>query len=102
MLLATRSFLGGAAQALETFYQSIAHAPTLTPWPSDILLSLGDTRRHDATAAAGERIQGHRLAAKHWILPRLGGGAHAYFIFSMSFRWETEGPQMVVKIIRLR
>ena len=40
MLLAAALFLGCAAQTLETFYQSIAHAPTLTPWPSDVLFIL--------------------------------------------------------------
>jgi len=41
MLLAAALFLGCAAQTLETFYQSVAHAPTLTPWPSDVLSSCG-------------------------------------------------------------
>jgi len=40
ILLAASLFLGCAAQALETYYQCFAQAPSLTPWPSDILFIL--------------------------------------------------------------
>jgi hypothetical protein len=40
MLLSAALFLDCAAQGLETYYQSFAHAQPFTPWPSDILFLL--------------------------------------------------------------
>jgi PAS domain S-box-containing protein len=104
MLLAAALFLGCAAQALETFYQSIAHAPTLTPWPSDILFILWVTPA--AMMLLPRPAKESRAIDWQQVLDFAQIGvvaltAYLYFFYIPS-RWETEGPQMIVKIIRLQ
>jgi two-component system NarL family sensor kinase len=103
-LLATALFLAGAAQAIETYYQSIAHAPTLTPWPSDILFILW------VTPAAMMLLPrpGEKSGAIDWqqVLGFAQIGvvaltAYLYF-FYVPARWEAEGPQMLLKLNRLQ
>lgn len=103
MLFAAALFLVSAAQGLETYYESFIHAPPLTPWPSDVLFVLWAT------------------PALMMLLPRPAGSsgaidwqqvldfaqigvvaltAYLYFFYVPS-RWEAEGQQMVVKIMRV-
>ena len=92
------------AQILETYYESLAHAPFATPWLSDIVFLLWV------------------LPALVMLLPRPDGEysgvawetmldvaqlgivaltAYLYF-FYLTSRWAAEGPQMVLKEIRLQ
>ncbi len=104
ILLAAALFLGCAAQALETYYQCFAHAPALTPWPSDILFLLWVTPAVMMLLPQPERESG----AVDWqqVLDFAQIGvvaltAYLYFFYVPS-RWETEGSGMVLKIIRLQ
>jgi PAS domain S-box-containing protein len=104
MLLTTALFVGCAAQALETYYQSVAHAPTLTPWPSDILFILWVT----PTAMMLLPRPAKESGTVDWLqvldFAQIGVvalTAYLYFFYIPS-RWEAEGPQMVVKIMRLQ
>jgi len=104
MLLAVALFLDTAAQVLETYYQSVAHAPTLTPWPSDILFILWVT----PAAMMFLPRPAEESGAIDWqqVLDFAQIGvvaltAYLYFFYVPS-RWETEGPQMVLKIMRLQ
>jgi PAS domain S-box-containing protein len=104
MLLATALFLGGAAQALETYYQCFAHASSLTPWPSDILFILWVTPASMMLLPRPAKESG----AVDWqqVLDFAQIGvvaltAYLYFFYIPS-RWEAEGPQMLLKIVRLQ
>ncbi len=104
ILLAAALFLGCAAQALETYYQCFAHAPALTPWPSDILFLLWVTPAVMMLLPQPERESG----AVDWqqVLDFAQIGvvaltAYLYFFYVPS-RWEAEGSGMVLKIIRLQ
>jgi PAS domain S-box-containing protein len=104
MLLAMALFLGAAAQALETYYQCLAHASSLTPWPSDILFILWVTPAAMMLLPRPAKESG----AVDWqqVLDFAQIGvvaltAYLYFFYVPS-RWEAEGPQMVVKIMRLQ
>ena len=104
LLLATAFFLGCAAQGLETYYQCFAHAPSLTPWPSDILFILWVTPA--AMMLLPRPAKGSGAIDWQQVLDFAQIGvvaltAYLYFFYVPS-RWETEGPQMVVKIIRLQ
>ena len=104
MLLATALFLGAAAQALETFYQSIAHAPTLTPWPSDVLFILWVTPAAMMLLPRPAKESGAIDWQQVLDFAQIGVvalTAYLYFFYIPS-RWETEGPHMVAKIIRLQ
>jgi PAS domain S-box-containing protein len=104
MLLATALFLGTAAQALETYYQCFEHASSLTPWPSDILFILWVTPAVMMLLPRPAKDSG----AVDWqqVLDFAQIGvvaltAYLYFFYIPS-RWEAEGPQMVVKLVRLQ
>jgi PAS domain S-box-containing protein len=104
MLLAAAFFLAFAAQALETYFQCFAHASSLTPWPSDILFLLWVTPAVMMLLPWPEKESG----AINWqqVLDFAQIGlvaltAYLYFFYIPS-RWETEGPQMVLKISRLQ
>jgi PAS domain S-box-containing protein len=104
MLLTAALFLSCAAQALETYYQCFVHAPSLTPWPSDILFILWVTPAVMMLLPRPEREPG----AVDWqqVLDFAQIGvvaltAYLYFFYVPS-RWETEGSEMVLKIIRLQ
>ncbi|HKV64027.1 MAG TPA: PAS domain S-box protein [Candidatus Acidoferrum sp.] len=104
LLLAAALFLGGAAQALETYYQSFAHAPSLTPWPSDILFMLWVTPAAMMLLPRPEKDSGTVDWLQVLDFAQIGVvalTAYLYFFYIPS-RWEAEGPQMVVKIMRLQ
>jgi len=104
MLLATAFFLGFAAQALETYYQCLAHASSLTPWPSDILFILWVTPAAMMLLPRPAKDSGAIDWQQVLDFAQIGVvalTAYLYFFYVPS-RWETEGPQMVVKIIRLQ
>ena len=105
MLFAGALFLVSAAQALETYYQSLVHASSLTPWPSDILFILWAT---PALMMFLPRPAEEGSTAVDWqqVLDFAQIGvvaltAYLYFFYVPS-RWEAEGSQMVVKMIRVQ
>jgi PAS domain S-box-containing protein len=104
LLLAAALFLSSAAQALETYYQSLAHAPTLTPWPSDILFMLWVTPAAMMLLPRPSKESGTIDWQQVLDFAQIGVvalTAYLYFFYIPS-RWEAEGPQMVVKIMRLQ
>jgi len=104
LLLAAALFLGCAAQALETYYQSFAHAPTSTPWPSDILFILWVTPAAMMLLPRPAKESGKVDWQQVLDFAQIGVvalTAYLYFFYIPS-RWEAEGPQMVVKIIQLQ
>jgi two-component system NarL family sensor kinase len=104
MLLTAALFLSGAAQAAESYYQSFAHAPALMPRPSDVLFIVWVTpavmmflpRPAEETGA----IEWHHVLdfAQIGVVALT---AYLYFFYVPS-RWEAEGLQMVLKVIRLQ
>ena len=103
MLFAAALFLVSAAQGLETYYQCFVHAPPLTPWPSDVLFVLW------ATPALMMLLPrpAEQSGAIDWqqVLDFAQIGvvaltAYLYFFYVPS-RWEAEGQQMVVRMIRV-
>ncbi|MGB4783735.1 MAG: PAS domain S-box protein, partial [Candidatus Acidiferrum sp.] len=103
MLFASALFLVSAAQALETYYESFVHAPPLTPWPSDVLFVLWAT---PALMMLLPRPAGPS-GAIDWqqVLDFAQIGvvaltAYLYFFYVPS-RWEAEGQQMLVKMMRV-
>ena len=103
-LLAAALFLAAAAQGLETYYQSFAHAPTLTPRFSDILFILWVTPAvmmllprpaEDSGAIDWQQVLDFAQIGVVALT------AYLYFFYIPS-RWEAEGPQLVLKIIRLQ
>ncbi len=104
ILLAAALFLGCAAQALETYYQCFAHAPALTPWPSDILFLLWVTPAVMMLLPQPERESGAVDWQRVLDFAQIGVvalTAYLYFFYVPS-RWEAEGSGMVLKIIRLQ
>jgi PAS domain S-box-containing protein len=104
LLLAAALLLGCAAQALETYYQSFAHAPTLTPWPSDILFMLWVTPAAMMLLPRPAKESGTVDWQQVLDFAQIGVvalTAYLYFFYVPSL-WEAEGPQMVVKIMRLQ
>ncbi len=104
MLLGLATSLALAAQALETYSQSLAHAPTYTPWPSDILFILWVTPA--ILMFLPRPTEGSGAIDWQQILDFAQIGvaaltAYLYFFYIPS-RWEVEGPQMLLKIIRLQ
>lgn len=92
------------AQALETYYESLAHTPFATPWPSDIvfilwvipaLIMLLPRPGSESTGIAWETILDFAQVAIVALT------AYLYF-FYLTSRWEAEGPQMVTKEIWLQ
>lgn len=99
-LLSVSLFFAASAQALETYYQNVSHAAG--PWPSDILFILWV-----APAALMLLPRPAESRGIHWeqlldfaqvILVALT--AYLYFFYVTS-RWDSEGPQLVIKIERL-
>ena len=104
MLLASALFLGCAAQALETYYQCFVHAPSLTPWPSDILFILWVTPTVTMLLPRPTREPGTidwQLVLDFAQVGVVALTAYLYF-FYVSSRWEAEGQQMVLRLIRLQ
>jgi len=104
LLFAAAIFLVFLAQALVTYFAHVSHRPVVTPWPSDIIFILWV------------------LPAMLMLLPQMveeSGGldwlmvldflqvgivavtAYVYFYYFASI-WQTEGHQMVLKIVRLQ
>lgn len=104
MLFASALVLVTAAQALESYYQSLAHASSLTPWPSDILFILWATPAlmmflpPPAEDPAGIDWQRVLDFAQIGVVALT---AYLYFFYVQS-RWEAEGSQMVVKVMRVQ
>jgi PAS domain S-box-containing protein len=104
MLFAGALFLFSAAQALETYYQSLVHASSLTPWPSDILFILWATPAlmmflprpaEDSSEVDWQQVLDFAQIGVVALT------AYLYFFYIPS-RWEAEGPQMVVKVMRVQ
>lgn len=103
MLFAAALFLGSAAQGLETYYQSFAHAPTLTPRPSDILFFVWVTPAIMMLLPRPAEKSGPIDWQQVLDFAQIGVvalTAYLYFFYIPS-RWAVEGPQMVLKVIRL-
>jgi two-component system NarL family sensor kinase len=104
MLLGLATSLAFAAQALETYSQSLAHAPTYTPWPSDILFILWVTPAILMFLPRPAEESGAIDWRQILDFAQIGVAAltaYLYFFYVPS-RWEVEGPQMLLKIIRLQ
>ena len=104
MLFAGALFLFSAAQVLETYYQSLVHASSLTPWPSDILFILWATPAlmmflprpaEDSSEVDWQQVLDFAQIGVVALT------AYLYFFYIPS-RWEAEGPQMVVKVMRVQ
>ena len=104
MLLATALFLCCAAQTLETYYQSIIHAPTLTPRPSDVLFILWVTPAVMMLLPRPPKESGTIEWQQVLDFAQIGVvaiTAYLYFFYIPS-HWEAEGSQMVLKIFRVQ
>lgn len=104
MLFAAALFLLSAAQALETYYQYFVHAPSLTPWPSDILFILWATPALMMFLPRPAESSGAIDWQQVLDFAQIGVvalTAYLYFFYVPS-RWDAEGHQMVVKLIRVQ
>ncbi len=104
VLLTAALFLAAAAQASETYYQCFAHASSLSPWPSDILFILWVTPAVMMLLPRPAREPGTIDWQQVLDFAQIGVvalTAYLYF-FYVSSRWEADGPQMVVNLIRLQ
>ena len=104
LLLGSALFLATAAQVLETYYQNIVHLPSTSPWPSDILFLFWVTPAILMLLPRPPEQSG----AIHWLqvldFAQVGVvalTAYLYFFYVPS-RWEVEGHQLVLKILRLQ
>ncbi len=103
MLFAAALFLVSAAQALETYYESFVHAPPLTPWPSDVLFVLWATPALMMLLPRPAEPSGAIDWQQVLDFAQIGVvalTAYLYFFYVAS-RWEVEGQQMVVKMMRV-
>lgn len=104
MLFTAALFLCGVAQALESYYQSFAHAPTLTPRPSDILFILWVmpvVMMLLLRPAENPDTLDWQQALDFAQMGVVALTAYLYF-FYVSSQWEAEGSRMVLKIIRVQ
>jgi PAS domain S-box-containing protein len=104
ILLSAGLFLASAAQGLQTYYQSFAHAPALTPWPSDVLFILWVTptvmmflpqSREESGGLDWQQVLDYAQVGVVALT------AYLYFFYIPS-RWAAEGPQMVMKVLRVQ
>jgi PAS domain S-box-containing protein len=104
LLLGSALSISTAAQVLETYYQNIAHLPSTSPWPSDILFLFW------VIPAILMFLPRPLEESKgiNWLqvldFTQIGVvalTAYLYFFYVPS-RWEVEGPQMVLKVLRLQ
>jgi two-component system NarL family sensor kinase len=104
MLLGVALFMAAAAQALETYYQNISHLPAAAPWPSDILfiLCVMPCVMMLLPRPVGEsgRIDWQQVLDFGQVVV-IGLTAYLYF-FYVPYRWETEGPKTVLKLLQLQ
>ena len=104
ILLAAALSLATTAQALETYYQNIVHAPNVVPWPSDVLFILWVTPAAMMLLPRPSQESGGLDWQRILDFAQIGVialTAYLYFFYVPS-RWEAEGPQMVFKIFRLQ
>jgi PAS domain S-box-containing protein len=104
MLLTAALFLGSAAQGLETYYQNVAHAPTLTPRPSDILFFLWVTPAVMMLLPRPREDRGSVDWQQVLDFAQIGVvalTAYLYFFYIPS-RWAVEGPHLVLKIFQVQ
>jgi PAS domain S-box-containing protein len=104
ILLAAALSLATTAQALETYYQNIVHAPNVVPWPSDVLFILWVTPAAMMLLPRPSQESGGLDWQRILDFAQIGVialTAYLYFFYVPS-RWEAEGPQMVLKIFRLQ
>ena len=104
LLLTASLSLVIVAQSLETYYENIAHTPFATPWPSDVLFILWVIPALIMLLPQPDEEFG--TIAWETILDFAQVGivaltAYLYF-FYLTFRWEAEGPRMVMKEIWLQ
>ncbi|HYL86449.1 MAG TPA: PAS domain S-box protein [Candidatus Angelobacter sp.] len=103
-LLATALGFAAAAQGLESYYQSFAHAKALTPWPSDLLFLLWVTPAVLMFLPRSTEESGStdwQQAMDYAQVGVVALTAYLYFFYVPS-RWEVEGHRMVVKIMRVQ
>jgi PAS domain S-box-containing protein len=104
ILFAAMLFLASAAQALETYYQSYVHAPIFNPRPSDILFIIWVTPAVMMLLPRPAEQSGTIDWQQVLDFAQIGVvalTAYLYFFYVPS-RWEVEGPQMVVKMLRVQ
>jgi len=104
VLFAAALFLVSAAQGMETYYQSIVHAPPLTPWPSDVLFILWATPALMMLLPRPAEPSGSIDWQQVLDFAQIGVvalTAYLYFFYVPS-RWEVEGQQMIVKMMRVQ
>jgi PAS domain S-box-containing protein len=104
LLLGTALSISTAAQVLETYYQNIVHLPSTSPWPSDILFLfwvipaiLMFLPRPSEESPGINWLQVLDFAQ----IGVVALTAYLYFFYVPS-RWEVEGPQMILKVLRLQ
>jgi PAS domain S-box-containing protein len=104
MLLGSALSIATAAQVLETYYQNVAKLPSNSPWPSDILFLFWVTPAILMFLPRPTEESG----GIHWLqvldFAQVGVvalTAYLYFFYVPS-RWEIEGPQMVLRVLRLQ
>jgi PAS domain S-box-containing protein len=103
MLLSFSLFFAASAQSLESYCQNVSHLTAAGPWPSDIIFILWVApavlmllpRPVESRGIQWEQL----LDFAQMILIALT--AYFYFFYVTS-RWDAEGPQMVIKILRLQ
>jgi hypothetical protein len=103
LLLGSALSISTSAQVLETYYQNIAHLPSTSPWPSDILFLfwvipaiLMFLPRPSEESTGINWLQVLDFAQ----IGVVALTAYLYFFYVPS-RWEVEGPQMILKVLRL-
>ena len=104
MLLGSALSISTAAQVLETYYQNVVKLPSNSPWPSDILFLFWVTPAILMLLPRPTEESG----GIHWLrvldfaqVGVIALTAYLYF-FYVPWRWEIEGPQMVLKVLRLQ
>lgn len=104
LLLGSALSISTAAQVLETYYQNFVHLPSTSPWPSDILFLFWVT---PAILMFLPRPSEESIGV-NWLqvldFAQVGVvalTAYLYFFYVPS-RWEIEGPQMILKVLRLQ
>jgi PAS domain S-box-containing protein len=104
LLLGSALSISTAAQVLETYYQNIVHLPSSSPWPSDILFLfwvipaiLMFLPRPSEESPGINWLQVLDFAQ----IGVVALTAYLYFFYVPS-RWEVEGPQMILKVLRLQ
>ena len=104
LLLGCALVLSAAAQILGTYYLNFARLPSYSPWPSDILFLFWVTPAimmflpRPAEESSGINWLQVLDFAQVGVVALT---AYLYFFYVPS-RWEVEGPQMVLKVLRLQ